>query len=331
MCEEFYKKLEELRKQNALFVEATVVHRQVPSSGKSGDKAIIDRFGEMTGWIGGGCVKGIALKEAEDAMKTGKARLVKIGTSLSGSRQDGVIEYKMTCMSEGTVEIFLEPVLPATHLVVIGKTLIAKALVALAKASAYRVTAVAPEAKPTTFERVDELFTQMNLHNVKISPASAIVICTQGENDEQALQQVLPQEVFYKGFVASLKKRTALFNTLLEQGIEKDKIEAIHSPAGIDINAKTPEEVAVSILAEIIQEKNKLHPTGFNEFFGTGTGAAPPQYYINPVCGIPVDINNPKHVVEYNHENVYFCCDGCKVQFDADPEKYIKSPAAQRV
>ncbi len=331
MCEEFYKKLEELRKQNALFVEATVVRREVPSSGKSGDKAIIDRFGEMTGWIGGGCVKGIALKEAEDAMKTGKARLVKIGTSLSGSRQDGVVEYKMTCMSEGTVEIFLEPVLPATHLVVIGKSLIAKALVQLAKASGYRVTAVAPEAKPATFDNVDELITQMTLNNVKISAASAIVICTQGENDEQALELVLPQQVFYKGFVASLKKRTALFKNLAEQGIENDKMEAIHSPAGININAKTPQEVAVSILAEIIQEKNSLQPTGFNEFFAAGAGAAATQYYINPVCGIPVDINNPKHVVEYNDEKVYFCRDGCKVQFDADPAKYLKKPAAERV
>jgi len=105
MFDEFYNKLEALRKQNDLFVTATVVRREIPSSGKSGDKAIIDKYGEITGWIGGGCVKGIVLKEAADAMKTGKARLVKVGEH-SSTEQDGVTNYKMTCMSEGTVEIF---------------------------------------------------------------------------------------------------------------------------------------------------------------------------------------------------------------------------------
>jgi xanthine dehydrogenase accessory factor len=331
MCDEFYNKLEALRKQNALFVEATVVRREVPSSGKSGDKAIIDRYGEMTGWIGGGCVKGIVLKEAEDAMKSGKARLVKIGTSFPAGKQEGVVAYKMTCMSEGTVEIFLEPVLPAPHLVVIGKTLIATALVQLAKAAGYRVTAVAPDAKPTTFEKVDELITQMNLQQVKISAASAIVICTQGENDEEALEMVLQQPSFYKGFVASAKKRTVLFNNLLEQGFDKEAIESIHSPAGININAKRPKEVAISILAEMIQVQNNLHPTGFTQFTSTNSEQPKAKFYINPVCGIPVDINNPKHVVEYNNEKVYFCCDECKVQFDAEPEKYMKSIAAEKV
>jgi len=324
MFDEFYNKLEALRKQNDLFVTATVVRREIPSSGKSGDKAIIDKYGEITGWIGGGCVKGIVLKEAADAMKTGKARLVKVGEH-SSTEQDGVTNYKMTCMSEGTVEIFLEPVLPPPHLVVIGKTLIAKALVKLAKVSGYRVTAVAPEAKPTTFEKVDELITQINLKQVKISSASSIVICTQGENDEEAIEQVLAQPCFYKAFVASPKKKTAIFENLIGQGFDKEKINAIHSPAGININAKKPEEVAISILAEIIQSQNNLNATGFTKFESTGGDTSRPKFYINPVCGVPVDMNSPKHVVEYKNEKVYFCCDGCKVKFDADPEKYMTS------
>ena len=324
MFDEFYNKLEALRKQNDLFVTATVVRREMPSSGKGGDKAIIDKYGEITGWIGGGCVKGIVLKEAEDAMKSGKSRLVKIGQPVSIIKQDGVIDYKMTCMSEGTIEIFLEPVLPQPHLVVIGKTLIAKALVKLAKASGYRVTAVAPDAKPSTFENVDELITQMNLQSVKISTMSSIVICTQGENDEEALEQVLAQQCFYKGFVASPKKKTAIFENLVEQGINIEKINAFHSPAGIDITAKKPQEVAISILAEIIQVQNNLPNTGFTEFETNTPGAQSPKYYINPVCGVPVDINNPKHIVEYNNEKIYFCCDGCKIKFDAGPEKYMQ-------
>jgi xanthine dehydrogenase accessory factor len=325
MSDEFYDKLEALRKTYDLFVTATVVRREAPSSGKSGDKAIIDKYGEMTGWIGGGCVKGIVLKEAEEAMKTGKARLVKIGEPNTVYKQDGVIDYKMTCMSEGTVEIFLEPVLPAPHLVVIGQTLIAKALVKLAKVSGYRVTAVAPDAKPTTFEKVDELITRLNLENVKISSVSSIVICTQGENDEEAILQALSQPSFYKGFVASPKKSTAIFEALIMQGADRGKINAIHSPAGINIQAKKPEEVAISILAEIIQVQNNLHATGFIQFETGNAGSTKPKFYINPVCGVPVDMNNPKHVVEFNNEKVYFCCDGCKVKFDADPRKYMNS------
>jgi xanthine dehydrogenase accessory factor len=331
MVEEFYSKQESLTKQNEFFVEATVVWREIPTSGKSGDRAIIDKHGEITGWVGGGCVKGIVLKEAEDAMRTGRPRLVKIGKTLSDVKQEGVAEYKMTCMSEGAVEVFLKPALPQSHIVVIGQTLIAKALVQLAKVSGYRVSAVAPGAGPSTFEKVDDLITQMSLQQVKITPVSAIVACTQGENDEQALELMLSQPCLYKGFVASRKKREMLFDSLADQGMNKEQLDSIHSPAGLDINAKKPLEVAVSILAEIIQVRNNSQATGFTQFTSSSLEAQGGKFFINPVCGVPVDTNNPKHIVMYNDEKVYFCCDGCKVQFEADPEKYMKNPVSKEV
>jgi xanthine dehydrogenase accessory factor len=325
MYDEFYSKLEALRKQHELFVTATVVQREVPSSGKSGDKAIIDQKGDITGWIGGGCVKGIVLKEAERAMQTGKPRLVKVGRPVAGEPQDSVIEYKMTCMSEGIVEIFVEPILPPPHMVVMGKTSIAKALVRLARATGYRVTAVAPDVKPNTFDKPDELITQMSLKGVKISPASAIVVCTQGENDEEALEQILDQPAFYKGFVASPRKKEKVFENLVELGFDPNKIGEIHAPAGVNINAKKPDEVAISILAQLIQIRNSSEVTGFKAFKNTGPAADTPKFYVNPVCGVLVDINNPKHIIEYKGEKVYFCCDGCKVKFEGDPEKYLNA------
>jgi xanthine dehydrogenase accessory factor len=321
MFEEFYDKLEALRRQNELFVTATVIRREAPSSGKIGDKAIIDQYGEITGWIGGGCVRGIALKEAEEAMRSGKARLVQVGKN-SLHEQDDIINYKMTCMSEGAVELFLEPVLPPPHLVVIGKTLIASALVHLAKVSGFRVTAVAPNAKPNTFQGVDELITQLNLKEVRTSSRSSLIICTQGENDEEAIEQALHQSACYIGFVASPKKKMAIFEHLVERGVDRAAINTIHSPAGLNIHAKTPEEVAISILAEIIQVQNQLQLTGFSHFVSTNAQTSKSGFYINPVCGVPVDIKNPKHIVEYKNEKIYFCCDGCKTKFDADPEKY---------
>lgn len=328
MYEEFYDKLEELRKKNEPFATATVVRREVPSSGKSGDKAIVDKFGRMTGWIGGGCVKGIILKESDDAIKTGRSRLVKVGQSLGVEKQDGVVDYKMTCMSEGTVEVFIEPVLPPPHLVVIGKTAIAKALVKLAKTAGYRITAVAEGITLQTFDKVDELITQMKLEEVKISPSSSIVICTQGEQDEDAIEQALQKNCTYIGFVASRKKKAGVFENLQQQGVDKKKLDTIKSPAGLDITAKRPEEVAISILAEIIQVHNNkpYREESFisAEIESNGEPGVKPAYYINPVCGVPVDKNSPKHIIEYEGEKVYFCCDGCKVKFEAEPAKYIK-------
>lgn len=329
MSDTFLEHIQELEKNNEPFATAIVVRREAPSSGKTGDKAVINKSGEILGWVGGGCVKGIIIKEAEDAMKSGKARLVKIGKSIEPSGQEGVAEYQMTCQSEGTVEVFIEPVLPAPHLVVMGKSAIAKALVKLAAAIGYRVTGVAQDANLQTFEKVDELITQVSLANVKTTPVSFIVVATQGEQDEKALGEALKKESAYVAFVASKKKMASMVNYLLDTGFDKTTIEAIRSPAGMDINAKSPDEVAISILAEIIQVRNSSPATVSFEKYDeskaeTETGS---KYYINPVCGVPIDKSNPKYVIEYKGEKVYFCCDGCKEQFVADPEKYMSRMA----
>ena len=325
MLEKFLEKTQELSKNNEPFAIAMVVRRESPSSGKTGDKAVINKFGELSGWIGGGCVKSIIIKEAEDAMRSGRPRLVKIGNTLPASGQDGVIEYKMTCHSEGTVEVYIEPVLPAPHLLVMGNSAIARALIKLGKAAGYRITAAAPDAKPGSFEKVDELITQLNLQQVKTNGASFIVVATQGEQDELALEQALSKPAAYVGFVSSKKKKAQVLDYLMQSGQDKKKVDSIHSPAGIDINAKTPEQVAISILAEIIQVQTSLPAAaGFTKYDETREEAGKPKFYINPVCGVPVDIKNPKHVIDYKGELVYFCCDGCKVKFEADPKKYME-------
>ena len=325
MFDQFLEKSRDLSNKNEPFAIAMVVRREAPSSGKTGDKALINKFGELTGWIGGGCVQSIVIKEAEDAMRSGKPKLIRIGHSFHDSSQEGVIEYKMTCHSEGTVEIYIEPVLPATHLLVMGNSAIARALVKIGKAAGFRVTAAAPDAKPGSFEKVDELITQLNLQQVKTNQSSFIVVATQGEQDELALEQALQKPAAYIGFVSSRKKKEKVIAYLVQAGLDKKKLDAIHSPAGIDINAKTPEQVAISILAEIIQVQTGLPASsGFKEYDETRVEVGKPKFYINPVCGVPVDVKNPKHIVDYHGELVYFCCDGCKVKFDEDPQKYMQ-------
>lgn len=329
MFEDFLNTCLDLRKKREPFAIALVVRREAPTSGKTGDKAIINKFGEIIGWVGGGCVKAILIKEAEDAIRSGKPRLVRIGRGINKTQQEGVMEYKMTCQSEGTVEVFIEPVLPQPHLVVMGKTAIARCLVKFGKLAGYRVTAVASEARIDTFEKPDELITRYNLEQVQTGPASFIVVATQGEEDELAMEQALKKEHAYLGFVASQKKGSTLTEYLRNAGIADEVVAAVRTPAGLDINAKTPEEVAISILAEIISVKSNLPDAGgFTRFDDTRQEAGKPIFYINPVCGVPVDIHHPKHIIEYGGEKVYFCCDGCKIKFELEPEKYMHKEKA---
>jgi xanthine dehydrogenase accessory factor len=326
MLSKFLEKTQELSRKNEPFALAVVVRREEPSSGKVGDKAVINKFGEIIGWVGGGCVRAIIIKEAEDAMKTGQARLVRIGKNTGTVNAKGTIEYKMTCQSEGTVEVFIEPVLPAPHLVVVGKSAIARALVKMAKTAGYRITAMANDARPDTFEGPDQLITQLSFAQVKTDPSTSIVVATQGEQDEKALEMALQQQYAYLGFVASQKKKTSVMAYLADAGLDATRINAIESPAGIDIKAKRPEEVAISILAAMILRRNTLPADfSFTKFDETRAEAGKPAFYINPVCGVPVDINNPKHVVDYHGEKVYFCCDGCHTKFIAEPERYMKA------
>ncbi len=319
MLDEFLTQYNHLRQQNELFATATVVWREAPSSGKAGDRAIIDSKGEVTGWVGGGCTKGIVLKEASAAMQEGRPRLVRVSPDPNATPQTGIKEYQMTCQSGGSVDIFIEPVMPKTHLIIMGKSAIAQALAAAAKLLDYKLTVMAMGITEGTFAGVDDLKMAFNFAKISVNKHTFVVVATQGEQDEMALKAALKAPLPYLAFVASRKKRDAVFSYLRSAGISESELSVIKTPAGIDIKAKTPYEVAISILAEIIQvvRSQPTQPEAPKNLIGDD------KFYINPVCQIPVDKTAPKHIVEYKGETVYFCCDGCKVKFDAEPGKYI--------
>ncbi|KAK3604975.1 hypothetical protein CHS0354_000639 [Potamilus streckersoni] len=311
------------KEKNEPFSVVTVVKRVAPSSGKIGDKAIIDKDGEIHGWIGGGCVQGIAKKESDEAIETSVSRLVAIGNDLELANNEHVKIYKMSCYSEGKLEIFIEPILPQSHLIVIGKSSIAKALVHLAKIANYKITAVAENANLQTFHKVDELITKIDLEQVKTSPSTMIVVASQGEHDEKSLMESLKKKPFFIGFVATNKKLLKILNELKNLGVDEEELKKVKSPVGIDILAKQPYEVAISILAELIQFKNS-NPIPKNEKNSENNIVSEKEFYINPVCNIPIDKKNAKHILEYKNEKVYFCCDGCKIKFESNPALFIK-------
>ncbi len=323
MFSEFLQKTQALYRDNQPFAIASVINRQLPSSGKPGDKAVIEQNGQITGWIGGGCTRGIILKEAGKAIQDGMPRIVRISPDMDSTPKTGVIDYKMTCYSGGSVEVFIEPVLPRPQIVIMGKSHVAKALSRIAKAMDYSITVVAGSADQTMFPDADKIEAKLE-HPQSISENAFVVVCTQGENDEAHLAQALHTRAAYIGFVSSRKKANAVFQTLRQQEFTFDQLKRIKTPAGLDIHAKLAEEIAVSILAEIITKlrDGSRPPQEESTQQQTPQASEESAIFINPVCEVPVEKSTAKHVVEYEGLKYYFCCDGCKVTFEKAPEKY---------
>ncbi len=302
------------------YAKATVVRRKIPSSGKPGDSAIILEDGTMHGWIGGGCTQGIVLKEALLAIKDGKTKFISISPeAVEGTAADTKL-YTMTCQSGGAVDLFIEPILPKPQLVIFGTSHIAIALAKIALAMDYKVTAVHPKNDASDYGHLAGLSVVNSFGKDEISENTYLIVCTQGHGDEAALEMAINTDNEYIAFVSSRKKAHAIFNTLRSGGITFDQLKKIKTPAGLDIQAKLPEEVAISILAQIIED---IRMPLSSEISSENRSTDIADYYINPVCDIPVHKQTAKHVLSYQDESVYFCCDGCKVKFEAAPEKYM--------
>lgn len=319
MYRNFFEKAYELHQHRIPFVIASVVHRIEPSSGKPGDKAIITPEGNIFGWVGGGCTRAIVLKEAMEALKDEHPRVVRISPEESSRQANGKKDYKMSCYSGGTVEVYIEPIIPRPHLLVMGNSTVAKALAKIGKAMDYNLSIMAEDIDPQAFPEADQVIESFDLDAEIFNDLRFIIVATQGVGDEQALEAALKSKADYISFVASAKKSEAVFRTLSEKGYQSDQLIKIHTPAGLDIKAKLPEEIAISILAEVIRTRRSKEPdlkpaplpsVDKNDFF------------INPVCQVPVQISTAKYVLEYRNESYYFCCDGCKVAFEKEPEKY---------
>lgn len=319
MHSEFLNQAIQLKSTNTPFATASIVRRKNPSSGKPGDKAIITSDGKIHGWIGGGCTRGIVLKEALESLQDRKPRLVRITPTAKENNTSYTKTYTMTCQSGGEVDVYIEPVLPKPKILIFGGSHIAMSLCRISKSMGYQVETVMLEADQNVFPEADVIHNLDQFQQENAVRDQYTIVCTQGEGDAQALFKALDLDPKYLAFVASRLKAAAIFADLRKMGITFDQLSKIKSPAGIDINAKTPEEVAISILAEIIEdfraEKKEKKPEAI---------ALGDDYYLNPVCNIPIQKSTAKHVLEYNNEKVYFCCDGCKVSFEKAPENYME-------
>lgn len=316
MFDQFLSKASELMAGGQSFAIAEVVRHQKPVSGKSGDRAIISADGTIWGWIGGGCAQPAVVSEALKALKDGRPRLVRI--SPESSQEDGVVAYNMTCHSGGALEVYIEPVLPRPHILILGRSPVARALARLAKAINYTASVAGSGVDRETFPDADQVRADLNLSELTKSPQIFIVVSTQGEDDEEALEAGLGIGASYVAFVASRAKAEKIKESLRERGVAPAELDRVRAPAGLDIQARSPDEIAVSILAEIIQVARTV---------SAKQGGLPVlpivvQSARDPICGMSVDVAKAMHMSEYERRSYYFCCAGCKRTFDAEPERY---------
>ena len=259
-AERVMRRIAELRDQGDEFCVATVVRTEHATSAKAGAKAVITRDGELEGFLGGSCVQGAVKQAAEAVMVEGAPRLIRVKPKDQVVEQldiDGVELHKSSCPSGGTVELFVEPMLLAPHLVICGASPVAVALAALASAMGYRVTAAALAEDLARFTDADRRHAGFDLSALGIDEGAYIVVSTQGKRDREALAAALGSKAQYVAFVGSRRKSETLLAHLREQHLTADELAKLSAPAGLDINAIGPEEIALSILAEIVRVRRQ--------------------------------------------------------------------------
>ncbi len=316
------------------FAVATVVAVRRPTSAHPGASGIVHPDGTIEGWVGGSCAQPVVVREALRALVDGQPRLLRLSkdTPTEGRRGDGIVELVMTCHSGGTLEIYVEPHLPAPVLWVAGTTPIAAALVVLGSAAGWRVSLFDPVADPDAFPGAERVVVGSEIADLEPGVAPAVVVATQGVWDEEALAAALARDASYVGLVASPTRANVVRAWLREEaGIPDERLAALRAPAGLDLGAETAEEVALSILAELVQVRRGT--AAFVASPGPATLAGAPAQPImpvvddivllDPVCGMTVDRAHARHLAEHDGVVYAFCSMGCRTSFIREPTAYV--------
>jgi xanthine dehydrogenase accessory factor len=275
------RRMEKLLAERVAFVTATVVRAMSPTSVRPGDSAIVLADGTIEGFVGGVCARASVRLHAARALETGEPVILRLEPGGGeASAEDGIVVDHNPCLSGGTMEIFLEPQLPAARILVVGDTPIARVLAEIARAAGYDVHADEPTEED-----------------------SAVVVASHGEDEERVLSAALEAGVGYVALVASDKRGAAVRDSLDVPDVLR---EQLHTPAGLAIGATTPAEIAIAILAEIVSTR-VARPVLLS--------ASPAVTAIDPICGMEVSAVDATIHIEVDGERVYFCCEGCRDRY----------------
>ena len=275
----------ELAQRGEPFALATVVWRQGPSSGQQGSRAIITASGEVRGWIGGACAEPSVIRQAREVIAEGTPRLLLLGTTdkFGDAIPDGMTVVPIACQSEGALEVYIEPVLPSPHLVVVGRSPMARTLAEMAAALGWRTDL----RDWTEFSASDA------------TRGSMVVVATQGHGDEEAVEQAVAARPAYLGLVGSRKRGAAVLGYLADRGVAREELDRVRVPAGLDLGRTSHPEIAVAILAELVQLRSAgqlgpqdrmtlpRQPRGPRPARPAAAGSAPAEA-TDPVCGMTV-------------------------------------------
>jgi xanthine dehydrogenase accessory factor len=326
--EAIYARVAELDAAGEPFALATVVAVQRPTSARPGAHGLIHRDGRIEGWVGGSCAQPVVVREALRAITTGEPRLLRLSREPVGDRRgDGAIEYVMTCHSGGTMEVYVEPHLPKADLWVCGVTPIAAALARLGAAMGFRTTLLDPSAAADDHPDATVL-AHDRLLSLAPETRPFVVVATQGQWDEEAVAMALARSASYVGLVASPTRAAAVRAWLLDEGVAAERIETLRAPCGMDIGATTPEEVAVSILAELVAVRRRRASFATPPLEEMAVAAPPEEQMVllDPVCGMTVDPGSTRHIAEHAATIYAFCSAGCRTAFRKDPAAYLAPP-----
>jgi xanthine dehydrogenase accessory factor len=321
---DFLETARRLSAQGEPFVMATVVWRKAPSSGQAGAKAIIRVGGRMEGWLGGACSEDVVLREARQALEEGSPRLVLLGAERPGglATGDGIVSLPMGCASEGSLGIYLEPVLPTPRLVAIGRTPVVDALAGTARALGWQAVVVDEGASPEAHPEADVVLSSLDLSAAgPVGGPSLVVVASMGHDDEGALEAALASDAAYVGLVASARRAQSVFDILRQRGVKEEDIARVHAPAGLDLGHLATREIAVAIVAEILSlREGAMFPPGPS--VAAEVSQEETEEAIDPVCGMTVATSGARHRTTHDGTEYFFCCAGCQIAFEKDPAAY---------
>jgi len=303
----------ELRRRGQAFALATVVWRQGPSSGQQGCRAIITADGELHGWIGGACAEPVVLREARQVIAEGMPRLLLLGSpgQFGAAVPDGMTVVPIACQSEGALEVYIEPVLPAPRLVVVGRSPMARTLTGLARELGWDARLV----DGAGFSAAD------------VGDRAMVVVPTQGHRDEEAVEQAVAARPVYLGLVGSHRRGASVLGYLADRGVPREQLDRVRVPAGLDLGRTSHREIAVAVLAELVQLRASGALSGGADAAGAGAAAGGPDApaeAVDPVCGMTVPAGPSSLPLEHDGVTYYFCGAGCRRAFEQDPAAYVK-------
>lgn len=293
--EELLELARELNRRAEPYALVTVVRAMAPTSAWLGAQAIVLADGTLRGWIGGGCAQGVVIGAARSAMAKGEPRLVRISNDRIQD-EDEVEQHTMACASSGTIELFIQPYSARSALCVLGRTPAADEARFLAERYRIRLTESPGEAP-------------------------VVLVATQGQGDEEALEAALRSPARHVLMIASRRKAETLRARMRERGVAEAQLARLQAPAGADAGAKTPGEIAlVAIVAVLALLRGR--EAGGDAVAPQDEASAAQGAFVDPVCGMVVAVDTATPIETYEGVSYYFCCSGCRTTFRSDPAKY---------